>query len=99
MAEIIPEHAWHDLARRIDTLLANHGMLRAPLKAPHPPFDASPAEAMAHYGGPGPLFALWTTCADVAALRRAWTGRGTPAVETPVIRPEPVRTAEEAPYA
>lgn len=94
---VIPEQAWHDLACRIDTLLANHGMLRASLKEPHPPFNVSPATAMAHYGGPSPLFSLWATCRDVEALRLAWTGKATPTTEAMVIRPEPLARAGETP--
>lgn len=76
-----PERVWHDLARNIDTLLANHGMLRSSLKPGHPGFDVSPADAMRFYGGPTPLYALWLTCRDVAALRRSWTGAAT--LDTP----------------
>lgn len=91
---IVPEHAWHDLARRIDTLLANHGVLRASLRVPHPPFDASPAEAMKAYIGPdgsvSPLYGLWLTCANVEALRLAWTGKPTPGTEpTPALKAAP----------
>lgn len=81
---VIPEHVWHQLARRMDTLLANHGMLRDSLKAGHPPLGAlnpsgrwepTPMEiGVAHYGA-GPLLGLWVTCRDVEAVRVSWTGK------------------------
>ena len=69
-----------------DVLVAAHG-LRADLKPGHPPFwtnqgdlgvveneKTSIAAALKHYGGPGPLFNLWTMLRAVEGLAVAWTG-------------------------
>lgn len=62
------------LGRCIDNVLVAHHGLRASLKAPHPPWTATMADALRHYGA-GPVFALWCECQAVEALRIAWTGK------------------------
>lgn len=51
-------------------LLASHGQ-RHWLKEPHPPFTATDALAVAHYGGPSAGLDLWRMCRAVEMLRVA----------------------------
>lgn len=51
-------------------LLASHGQ-RHWLKEPHPPWNATDALAVAHYGGPSAGLDLWRMCRAVEMLRVA----------------------------
>lgn len=62
------------LARAIDdVLVAGHGQ-RSWLRGDHPPFSASLAEAVGHYGS-GAALDLWVVCRSIEALRLIWTGK------------------------
>lgn len=61
-----------DLRSAIDAvLLAGQGQLHWLDQRPHPPLDATLAEAVAHYGGPRAALSLWVMMAAVERLRVA----------------------------
>ncbi len=62
----------HELTRAVENVLtAGHGQ-RHWLAEDHPPFDASLADAVRHYGGPCAAFDLWLVCAALDTLERVW---------------------------
>jgi hypothetical protein len=68
------EHQLHDLGRAIDGVLLTSDQLRHWLKDGHPPFTATLAEGLAHYGEASAPFDLWCGCRAIARLREVWTG-------------------------
>jgi hypothetical protein len=85
-ATVQPELAIRLLAvgRAIDNALVAADALRAALKPGHPPFDAPLAEGVRRYGN-SPVFALWAELRALNELSLAWTGKGFPITEAPIV--------------
>lgn len=78
----------------VDACLIGGNHLAALIGKPHPPATATTAEALAHYGDPGPAFQTWCAWRGIMALRDAWDA-WTAEVDPPPTntRPSPTVTA------